>query len=286
MFEKESSKRGTFCKRRLIPFFLLIPISFLLLIPGDGEAVTRTEPAIPFQAGEKLTYQLRWAFVPVGVAVLEVHPVETINGVDVLHFSLTARTGGLPKMFFRLRERIDSYVDVGMTRSLFYRKDKQEKTVRTTRIDFDWENNTVQYSKDGEKEPAISLLPGAFDPLSVFYFTRSLEMKPGTSLHRPVTDGKKIVVGSARVLRREKIRAYGRTFDTFLIEPELKNIDGLIEEGRDAPVRIWMTADAHRIPIRIESRLPFGKVSGELISVEGVKGFALKAPDHIRSALQ
>jgi hypothetical protein len=284
MFEKKLSKR-TFAPSRLFPLFLLLLIPFLLLIPGGGEAVLQPKPATTFRPGEKLTYQLNWAFVRVGEAVLEVHPIETINGIDVFHFSLTARTGGLPKMFFKLRERIDSYVDVGMTRSLFYRKDKQEKPVRTSLIEFNWENNTAQYSKDGETEPPVSLLPGAFDPLSVFYFSRGIEMIPGTSLYRPVTDGKKCVVGVAKVLRREKIRAFGRSYDTFLVEPELKNITGVFEQAGDAPVSIWMTADARRIPIRIEGRLPFGKVTGELISVEGVEGFTFKAPGHIRSGL-
>jgi hypothetical protein len=127
----------------------------------------------------------------------------------------------------------------------------------------------VQYSNFGEKKAPLPLSPGAFDPLSAFYYTRFFDLKENMVIERPVTDGKKCVTGKSTVRKREQIEVSGKTYDAFLIEPELKHIGGVFEKSKDAKIKLWVSADHRHIPLRIESKVIVGSFVGELISAEG-----------------
>jgi hypothetical protein len=92
---------------------------------------------------------------------------------------------------------------------------------------------------------------------------------PGTQIERPVSDGKKMVIGRARVIGKEKIEVPAGTFDTLVIEPDLRDVGGVFEKSPDAQIRLWLTDDAHRIPVRVESKVVVGYFVGELTSIQG-----------------
>ena len=175
----------------------------LITIAGPA-VVYGTDTSLPFQPGERLTFQVRWAFIPAGEAVLEIGPRVIVNGVRAYHFSMTSRTFKFIDIFYKVRDRIDAYTDGGVTRSVFYKKRQEGKSKRDVTVSFDWEKGEAQYSNFGEKSKSISILPGSFDPLSVFYAFRLSPLKAGLELKIPVTDGKKCVIGKAKVIRREK----------------------------------------------------------------------------------
>ena len=51
------------------------------------------------------------------------------------------------------------------------------------------------------------------------------------------------------------------TYDTYLIEPELKHVGGVFEKSKDAKIQLWVTADEHRIPVKIASKVAIGHFS-------------------------
>ena len=99
---------------RSVPFALILFVFF----PGAPHA---SDNRLPFHPGEKMIFQLRWGFIPAGEAVLEVLPLETLDGARTHHFVLTARTNKFADFFYRVRQRIDAYADVGLHHSLLYK---------------------------------------------------------------------------------------------------------------------------------------------------------------------
>ncbi|MBW2193492.1 MAG: DUF3108 domain-containing protein, partial [Deltaproteobacteria bacterium] len=69
------------------------------------KGVMAAEKPIPFSPGEKLTFQLKWGFIPAGEAVLEVLPMETIDGKPVYHFVATAKSNAFIDVFYTVRDR-------------------------------------------------------------------------------------------------------------------------------------------------------------------------------------
>ena len=81
----------------------------------------------------------------------------------------------------------------------------------------------------------------------------------------------KLVLGIAKIVRKETIELDIGTYETYLIEPEIKDIGGVFAKSRDAKIQIWVSADHRRIPVRIKSKVVVGSFTGELIAVEGLR---------------
>jgi hypothetical protein len=247
-------------------FFAVILLSMVSLT----QSIHADQDSLPFQPGEWLKFQAKWGFIPAGEAVLEVLPTENLNGMESRHFVMTARTYPFIDLFYRVRDRIDSYTDIGMTHSILYKEQKSGRRKKDVIVDFNWVNREAGYSKNGKKRRHISILPGSFDPLSVFYAFRTHALEEESVIKVPVTDGKKCVVGIAKVIKREIISVAGRTYDTYLVEPDLEHIGGVFEKSKNAKLQIWVTADQRRIPVRVKSKVIVGSFVAELISSEGI----------------
>ncbi|MCF8051204.1 MAG: DUF3108 domain-containing protein [Desulfobacterales bacterium] len=241
-------------------------VLMLLALPAAPAWAADSPPFLP---GEKLTFQLRWGVIPAGEATLEVLPTRVVDGKRAHHFVLTARTNSFLDVFYKVRQRIDAYPDLGLNRSLLY---EEVHTVghrkRDARIVFDWENMEARYIDFGKVKKQVALDPGALDPLSVFYYSRMFDPSRHPVLERPVTDGERCVIGRAAFVGRESLRVQGKTYDTFLIEPELKDVGGVFEKSKDAKIQIWVTADDRRIPVRLRSKVAIGSFTGDLVSVK------------------
>jgi hypothetical protein len=229
------------------------------------------EPGLPFKPGERLTFTLKWTVIPAGEAILEVLPKERLgNASEAYHFVLTARSNSFVDAFYKVRDRIDAWSDNALQRSLLYRKKQREgRTRRDVTVSFDWEKMTARYTNKNKSRPPIELTAGTFDPLSVFYWSRTVAFTVGGRLQRPVTDGKKHIAGIARVVRKETVRVPAGTFDAFLLEPDLRHVGGVFEKSPDAKLQLWVSADHRRLPLKIKSKVVVGSFTGELTSMTG-----------------
>ncbi|MBU0987960.1 MAG: DUF3108 domain-containing protein [Proteobacteria bacterium] len=239
---------------------------------GMIDNVRAADRSFPFNSGEKLIFELKWMFIPAGEAVMEVLPMENEKGISSYHFVLTAQSNAFIDQFYKVRDRIDAYVDLGMTHSLLYKKKQHEgKTQRDIVVNFNWEKLQALYSNFGNSQEPIDLFPGSFDPLSAFFYVRLFELNKKLTIERPITDGKKCVIGKVTVIKRETIKVTAGTFDTYLIEPEVKDIGGVFEKSKGAKIQIWLTADHRHLPVKIRSQVAVGSFTGELVSATGLK---------------
>jgi hypothetical protein len=232
---------------------------------GDGTAGVSA-----FRPGERLTFVLKWTIIPAGKAVLEVLPREEAAGREANHFVLMARSNAFVDAFYKVRDRIDAWSDIGMHRSLRYRKQQHEGgTRRDITVAFDWEAMTARYSNQGDARKPIPIAAETFDPLSAFYFFRCLDLAVGERIQHSVTDGKQNQLGVAHVIRRETVRVPAGTFDTFLIEPDLAQVGGVFDKSPNAKIQLWVSADYRRLPVKLKSKVIVGSFTGELVNMRG-----------------
>jgi len=256
--------------KKLLLYNILIFLAFAVYTGSVNQALGETRD-VPFHVGEKISFQVRWAGILAGEATLELLPLDSLNNTDSYHFILTTRTSEFVDIFYKVRDRMESYTDLDMTHSLLYIQSHQTKPQKDSRINFDWKKLQAQYSQvdDGKKRKPISIVEGTFDPLSVFYAFRLIDLKGNSSLTIPVTDGKRTVLGRVNVIKRETIKVSGIDYDTFLVEPELGQIGGVFEKDKDASIQIWVTADDRCIPVRIKSKVTVGSFVAEISSYDG-----------------
>jgi hypothetical protein len=254
-----------------MPFQRVLPLGLMMAAVAFclAGAAAAGESPLPFAPGEKLVFRLQWMSLNAGRATLEVAETVRLDGNPFYHFVLTARNDPWLDPIYPFRHRTDAYADLAMTRSVLYHEKKWERWYRKDSVvRFDWKARQAFYTnrlKRKTRRP-IALMPGTFDPLAAFYFTRTAEMKPQMMLTRPVSDGKKCVMGRAVVLRREAVSIPVGTFDAWLLEPEMHHIKGVFRKSKQAKIRLWVTADERRIPLKIESRVSIGHFVGELVA--------------------
>ncbi|MFC1884583.1 DUF3108 domain-containing protein [Thermodesulfobacteriota bacterium] len=253
--------------------YVFLFILFFIWAFAYSQKVSADDQHLPFRPGEKLTMNVKWGVIPAGQATLEVLPHKEINGVKTNHFVLTVRTTPFIDFFYKVRDKIDSYTDMKMSRSILYMKQKRGRGKKDIVVKFDWEKKEARYSnlrrkgKRRNRKP-VPIPPGTYDPMSVFYAFRLQDLEQGKELECPVTDGKKCVIGKAKVIKREKIIIAGQTFDTYLVKPDLEHLEGIFEKSKNASLKVWVTADKRKIPVRIESEVIVGSFIGELESIE------------------
>jgi hypothetical protein len=255
---------------RLLTLFL-IEMSAMVFAAGAEQAPTAARGKIPFQVGEKLNYVLKWSVIPVGEAELRVSDGETKIGSPAYLFQASVKSYPMIDLIYKVRDHVESYTDRSMIHSLLYRKKQREgKHKRDVSVEFDWDQSKAHYYSKGKHKKTVTLLPGTFDPLGVFYAFRLNPLTDNLEVEAPVTDGQKCVMGKARVIRREKVAVDAGAFDTFLIEPELRHIGGIFKKSKDAKLLLWVTADDRRIVVKAKSKVAVGHFTAELVSMEGV----------------
>ncbi|MBW2096769.1 MAG: DUF3108 domain-containing protein, partial [Deltaproteobacteria bacterium] len=243
--------------------------AFLLLLFiaafGSWERAAASDCPFPFAPGEKLLYKVGWLSIPAGEMSLEVLPMKEIEGEQAYHFVMTTTTYSFVDLFYKLRQRIDAFTNKAVSHSLLYRKETRGKKKRDEQVRFNWQKGVATYKKNGKKEDTVDLLPGAFDPLSIFYVFRLQHLEAGKIIEVPVSDGKKCVMGKAKVVRRETIQVGKKRYETFLVEPDLKHIGGVFKKSKNATLKIWFTADTAKIPVKVETKVKVGSFRAELI---------------------
>lgn len=236
------------------------------------------ERLLPFAPGEKLTFQLKWAFIKAGKTTLSVEPSQKVEGVMAHHLVMSTRTTSFVDKIYKVRNRVDSFVDNEVRHSLlFAQRQREGRTKRNIVVRFDWETEQAFYTKDEVERDPINLLPGTVDPLASFYYLRTLDLKENMLVERPITDGKKNVVGWVHVWQKETITVPAGTFETYRTEPVLRDARGVFEKSSDSKMTIWVTADWRHIPVKIKSKVAVGSFVAELIKMEGILAEPIQA---------
>ena len=245
--------------RSLTLLLVLIVFTLTGLFVSTGAA-----REMPFSAGEKFVYRAKWGVIYAGEAVIETLPSESMNGKTVLHFAMTTNTSESVARIYKSKQRQDSYVDGNFTHSVQYQKRAMGSHPREVVVYFDWKLRQAVYVNFGEPEKPVTIVPGTFDPLSMFFVIRMGELKEGKIIEIPMTDGKKFIPVKALVSGREKIIVNSMEYDTYVVVP---NFDLTKAFDKNQPeLKIWFTADKKHIPVKIQSRMKIGTFDLELVS--------------------
>jgi hypothetical protein len=227
---------------------------------SDGGAV------VPFSMSERLRYRGYWMGIPVGWAELSVSYEEDEEGRPILHFRSKAWSTGIFGRIYPVEDQVDSYFDLNNLRPLRYRiKQSEGNHKHDKRIDFDHSSGKATYSKDQEPPRVFDVTPGIQDPLSSLYYLRMQKMEVGKPVEVKSFVRRQNAVIEVEVLRISVIETGFGILDTYLVSPS-SQYEGIFKKsGR---IKVWLSADELKIPIRIESRIAVGAIMGVLKEVD------------------
>jgi len=251
---------------RTVILYTMAALCSSFLVAGKT-AASREKP--PFRPGETLTFAVTWERIPAGTAVLRVLPNETTNGLESYHFTLAAWSNSFVDLFYKVRDRMDSYAGVDMSHSVLFKRERQRGIHKNNiTIEFDWQRNVAHYSDYLKRQKPVALAPGSFDPLAGFYFLRLFALRNNYTFKIPITNGLKSTMVPVRVIRREMVQLPSGTFDAYLLEPETTRLGGVFRKSKNPKIQVWLSADKRRLPVKIKIKVLLGSIICELTSFE------------------
>ncbi|MFL5355761.1 DUF3108 domain-containing protein [Archangium sp.] len=207
----------------------------------------------PFVAGEQLAYQVSLGKGRGGTGWLRVEstpPVREEPAV-LLRFDFETSVGPV-----HVRHHSRSWLSTRRMAALRYEVDE--------RVPFNSVNQRVDIFPDTQhwetgKTQGQSTCQEPLDELSFLYALRTLPLTPGQvyRMDRHFDARRNPVV--VRVLRRETLHVPAGEFPTVLVEMEVRDPERF---GGRGLLRLHLTDDARRLPVRIESKVP---VAGQLV---------------------
>jgi len=213
---------------------------------------------------EKFIFDLSWTGIKAGTATLEI-----TAGSDFTRITSTAQSADWVSLFYTVDDRVQSvllsggsYPGIGLPQN-YRMKIREGKHRRDKEVFFDLADHKavfIDHIKGEKKEFPIS--KNVLDPLSSFFFVRTLPFEVGKSVFVDMFDSNKLWNVEVKVLRKEKIETKLGRFDTIVIKPLMQS-EGIFYRKGD--MYIWLTDDEKRIPVKLQTKVAVGSVTATLV---------------------
>ena len=211
---------------------------------------------LPFQVGERLTYDAKINSISAGKAYLSVEGMENVRGVGTFHtvFDVKGRV-----LFKKFANHYESWFD---TTTLVTMRHLQQTDDVDKRYEFYPERKVYIKNNDGIENPSVSM---PLDEASFLFFLRTVPLEVGKTLtvDRYYHAAKNPI--QITVVRQERIKVPAGEFDAFVLKPVIKS-NGLFSVKSDAEV--WLANDRGHTLLKLRSKLPLGTLYLELRSID------------------
>lgn len=216
-------------------------------------------PALPFKPGDELNYSffLGNGAQPVGTASFRVRARARYFNRDGLLFSASLQTAGAGATLFPVNDQFSSYVDAVTLLPFRAEQTIAEGPKRARFVVSSDQGSGSALFDDGTR---VEVPVGTHDLLSVFFALRSFDLTPGA---RP-TQVSLLVNKRPRVLfitplRRADLLLAGQQIPA--VELALRTND---PAGDRFSLRLWVSTDKRRLPLRLTATTPLGPVRADL----------------------
>jgi hypothetical protein len=220
-------------------------IALIAWLPNVG--AEELPSARPFSEGEVLTYRVSFGLLGGGSGSLRVIPSMPLRDEPVvqLRFDFDGNIGPFP-----VSNHSRSWLSTTRWASLRYEVEEHSP--------FQSAQDVVEIFPEelrwvGTRDEGRSVSADALDELSFLYALRALPLTPGRTFRLDRHFDSRRNPALIHVIDREVVRVPAGVFDTVLVEMEVRDP---VRCGGRAVVRMNVSADEHRLPVRIASRCP------------------------------
>jgi hypothetical protein len=250
--------------KKMKKFSLLL--LFALLVSFDSQK----EDA--FDVGEFFKFRIHYGFINAGYATLEVKDA-TINNKKVFHAVGKGYTTGMSKMFFKVEDLYESYIDKDTRNPYqFVRKINEGGYTKNQEGFFNGSTSILVKDYKNKTEKTITIPKNSQDIVSSFYYLRNYpnidKMKPGESVAIDMFFDDETTKFKLKYIGKEDIDTKFGTIATMVFRP-------LVQSGRvfkeQESLTVWISDDDNKIPIRIKANLAIGSLKADLDEYRGLK---------------
>ena len=213
---------------------------------------------LPFKLGEELNYQvfIGNSNTPLGNVSFQVRGRQRYFERDGVFLSVLAQTTGAASRLFVARDQIDSYVD---PRALLPFRTVMNLVEGQRRL-----NQTLSFNQEtgaatSDSGIRIEVPAGTHDYLSFFYILRTLNAVPGKKSVISLLVENKPKTMFVDALPRETIDLGSRKVQAIPLKITTDDT-----QSDKFQLRMWISADAQRLPLRFTCVTKFGQLRADL----------------------
>lgn len=251
--------------------YILTIITLLISLAGWSQTngfcgLTNTA----FKSGEKLIYKVYYnvSFAYIGAGEVSfTASLENLQGRKTYHIVGNGRTYSSYDWIFKVRDKYESFIDTATMLPLrFVREVNEGDYHKHNVVNFD-ENNHKAVSNNGSFDiPACTQ-----DVLSAIYYARNINFdnySVGQKIPFTMFLDDEVYHIYIRYLGKEKVTTRYGTFHAIKFSPLL--IKGTIFKGGEE-MTVWVSDDANKIPLRINSPITVGSIKVDLIGYDNLR---------------
>jgi len=245
----------------------------VLLLIAAATAVPLTaqkkEMAVPFRAGETLTYDVGWSsFVTAGTATVSVKEKKPSYGSTAYYIVAEGRPTPLLSKMYTLYYKADTLLDTFSLlpqRGSLYSEEGKRKRMKTTVFNQARKQATYEIETRTLVKKDLAIPGFTQDSLSAIYVLRSIPFKPGEKFNMPISDNGNVYRVQMQVGAIEPVKTGLGVINGLRITPVISGPD------KDSPrgLALWISNDARRLPLKMEAQLLVGKFTVTLRQVTG-----------------
>jgi hypothetical protein len=223
--------------------------------------------------GEQIKYRVHYGFINAGVAYMRLtDKFFWVNNKICYRAEIIGNSTGAFDRIIRIRDVWGSYFDsVTFQPQKSFRSIQENRYRRREETYFDYVKNVARLNIENGKQEDIPIRPDVQDMVSGYYYLRLLNydgLKVQDTLKMTGVFENKTYPFQILYLGKEKIKTKFGKANTFVISPIMP--ENNLFKGKN-PIRMWISDDKNRIPLKIEAELMLGSVELDITEFSRLK---------------
>ena len=213
-------------------------------------------------SGEVLHYSAGFRFFPAGRAELSFIS-DSLNGEQVYVLYTSIKTNSFLDNFYEVRDETLSWLNVEDFSLL--------KAVKKIREGKYHRNHSAHISGDSLliwNKKYFTITDPVYDPIAFIYFLRSQKLSLGDTFHFLSASEKKIREVGVNITGKESINVSAGSFDCLKVEPV--SSDGVPLLKNNGELRVWLSNDDIKMPVKIEMKTNVGTMVMKLKEIKHI----------------
>ena len=226
-----------------------------------------------FGPGEVLEYRVHYGFINAGEGVVKVsNQIHKVNNRPCYEVTAFGRSVGAFDWVIRIRDTWKSYIDTSALLPHRFHTDVQEGKYRKQEtVYFNHPSRTIRSEEKNNETKEFQMPPNVQDILSGYCYMRTIDfnrLNIGDVMPIPAFFDDKLYDFKIKYRGRDVVKTkFGkvRCIRITPVMPKNEMFDG------ESSVRVWLTDDKNRIPVKVEADMFVGAVEMDLKDYKGLR---------------
>ncbi len=218
-------------------------------------------------SNESLQYGIYYSFIKAGTAYIKTRGLVSKNGKTAYLIQTTALSASVIDSVYKVRDINYSWLDANSLHSLGYSQSLREGNYKRDEwLTFDDENGRFYGQVQKKEEPraiAGELKQQVLDILTSLYYVRAKPLEVGKDVTFDIVNREQQYPLVVKVLGKETVKTPAGKFNCWVVEPQFRGEGIFVAKGKS--LKVWLTDDQYRMPVKMSVEVFIGSVSAELL---------------------